>query len=63
MTKLPFVKGFYNATRQLVNAIMIDHSAFSKVVVIKYPWENTYTLAFLTALIGPEINPVLKAVY
>jgi uncharacterized membrane protein len=49
MTKLPFVKGFYNATRQLVNAIMIDHSAFSKVVIIKYPWENTYTLAFLTS--------------
>lgn len=49
MTKLPFVKGLYNATRQLVNAIMIDHSAFSKVVIIKYPWENTYTLAFLTS--------------
>jgi len=49
MTKLPFVKGLYNATRQLVNAIMIDHSAFSKVVIIKYPRENTYTLAFLTS--------------
>lgn len=49
MTKLPFVKGLYNATRQLVNAIMIDHSAFSKVVIIKYPWEQTYTLAFLTS--------------
>ena len=49
MTKLPFVKGFYNAIRQLVNAIMIDHSAFSKVVIIKYPWKNTYTLAFLTS--------------
>jgi uncharacterized membrane protein len=49
MTKLPFVKGLYNATRQLVNAIMIDHSAFSKVVIIKYPWKNTYTLAFLTS--------------
>ncbi len=49
MTKLPFVKGLYNATRQLVNAIMIDHSAFSKVVIIKYPWEDTYTLAFLTS--------------
>ena len=49
MTKLPLVKGLYNATRQLVNAIMIDHSAFSKVVIIKYPWENTYTLAFLTS--------------
>lgn len=49
MTRLPFVKGLYNATRQLVNAIMIDHSAFSKVVIIKYPWENTYTLAFLTS--------------
>jgi len=49
MRKLPFVKGLYNATRQLVNAIMIDHSAFSKVVIIKYPWEKTYTLAFLTS--------------
>jgi uncharacterized membrane protein len=49
MTKLPFVKGLYNAIRQLVNAIMIDHSAFSKVIIIKYPWENTYTLAFLTS--------------
>jgi uncharacterized membrane protein len=49
MTKLPFVKGLYNAIRQLVNAIMIDHSAFSQVVIIKYPWKNTYTLAFLTS--------------
>ncbi|MEJ2306656.1 MAG: DUF502 domain-containing protein [candidate division WOR-3 bacterium] len=49
MKKLPFVKGLYNAIRQLVNAIMIDHSAFSKVVIIKYPWENTYTLGFLTS--------------
>jgi uncharacterized membrane protein len=49
MAKLPFVKGLYNAIRQLVNAIMIDHSAFSQVVIIKYPWENTYTLAFLTS--------------
>ncbi len=56
MTKLPFVKGLYNAIRQLVNAIMIDHSAFSKVVIIKYPWENTYTLAFLTSEDKWEIN-------
>jgi len=49
MKRLPFVKGLYNAIRQLVNAIMIDHSAFSKVVIIKYPWENTYTLGFLTS--------------
>jgi uncharacterized membrane protein len=49
MTKLPFVKSLYNAIRQLVNAILIDHSAFSKVVLIKYPWENTYSLAFLTS--------------
>ena len=56
MARLPFVKGFYNATRQLVNAIMIDHSAFSKVVIIKYPWENTYTLAFLTSKDKWEID-------
>lgn len=49
MAKLPFVKSLYNAIRQFVNAILIDHSAFSKVVLIKYPWENTYSLAFLTS--------------
>jgi uncharacterized membrane protein len=49
MTKLPFVKGLYNAIRQLVNAILIDHSAFSKVVIIRYPWEHSYSLAFLTS--------------
>jgi uncharacterized membrane protein len=48
MTKLPLVKGIYNAIRQLVNAILIDHSAFSEVVIIRYPWENSYSLAFLT---------------
>ncbi len=48
MTRLPFIKGLYNAVRQLVNTIFLDRSAFSKVVIIKYPWENTYTLAFLT---------------
>lgn len=49
MAKLPFVKSLYNAIRQLVNAILIDHSAFSKVVIIRYPWENAYSLAFLTS--------------
>jgi uncharacterized membrane protein len=48
MARLPFVKGLYNAARQLVNTIFLDRSAFSKVVIIKYPWEHTYTLAFLT---------------
>ncbi|MEA1912662.1 MAG: DUF502 domain-containing protein [candidate division WOR-3 bacterium] len=48
MAKLPFVKGFYNAARRLVDTIFIDRAAFSKVVIIKYPWKNTYTLAFLT---------------
>lgn len=48
MTKLPFVKGLYNAARQLVNTIFVDRSAFSKVVIIKYPWKYSYTLAFLT---------------
>ncbi len=48
MAKLPFVKGFYNAARRLVDTILIDRAAFSKVVIIKYPWKNTYTLAFLT---------------
>lgn len=48
MTRLPLIKGLYNAARQLVNTIFLDRSAFSKVVIIKYPWENTYTLAFLT---------------
>ncbi len=48
MTRLPFVKVLYNAVRQLVNTIFLDRSAFSKVVIIKYPWENSYTLAFLT---------------
>lgn len=48
MTRLPFVKGLYNAVRQLVNTIFLDRSAFSKVLIIKYPWKGTYTLAFLT---------------
>ena len=48
MARLPFVKGLYNAARQLVNTIFLDRSTFSKVVIIKYPWKNTYTLAFLT---------------
>jgi len=48
MTKLPFIKVLYNASRRLANTIFLDRSAFSKVVLIQYPWENTYTLAFLT---------------
>lgn len=56
MTRVPFVKGLYNAIRQLVNTIFLDRSAFSKVVIIKYPWKNTYTLAFLTNEDKWEIN-------
>lgn len=48
MTKVPFIKVLYNASRRLANTIFLDRSAFSKVVLIQYPWENTYTLAFLT---------------
>jgi len=48
MTRVPFIKVLYNASRRLANTIFLDRSAFSKVVLIQYPWENIYTLAFLT---------------
>lgn len=48
MKNVPFIKGFYNATRRLVDTIFVDRSAFSKVVIIKYPWEKVHSLAFLT---------------
>jgi len=48
--KIPFVRGIYQALKQLVDAIFSDKSqSFKKVVLIEYPRRGMYALAFVTS--------------
>ena len=48
--KIPFVRGIYQALKQLVDAIFGDKSqSFKKVVLIEYPRRGMYALAFVTS--------------
>ncbi len=52
LTKLPFIKRFYSAIKQVSNAILGDKKfIFKKVVLIEYPRRGAYTIGFLTSII------------
>lgn len=55
--KIPFVRGIYQALKQLVDAVFSDKSqSFKKVVLIEYPRRGMYALAFVTSETGGEVQ-------
>lgn len=51
LKRIPGMNSLYSAFRQITESIFMDRSqAFRKVVLIQFPVEGTYTLAFVTSI-------------
>jgi uncharacterized membrane protein len=51
MNKMPIIRTFYNAIKQVVETLMGSQAkAFREVVLIEYPRKGTWTLGFVTGI-------------
>lgn len=61
LKKIPFVKTIYLSSKQLINAFQSSNGdKFSKVVLIEYPRQGSYSVAFLTNNTIPFFSNILK---
>jgi uncharacterized membrane protein len=56
-TRLPLVRSVYTPSRQLVDTLFVDRSAFRRVVLVEFPQKGSYMIGFVTSddlwTIGP----------
>lgn len=56
LARIPLVRSIYYAAKQIINAVFASNSqAFRKVMLVQYPREGVWSLAFLTGSPNPEI--------
>ncbi|MBW2544200.1 MAG: DUF502 domain-containing protein [Deltaproteobacteria bacterium] len=57
VSKIPLVRGIYNALKQLVDALLSDKGqSFKKAVLIEYPRKGLYSIAFVTGESRGEVQ-------
>lgn len=57
LDKIPLVRTIYNATKQVINAILGSNSqAFRKVLLVQYPRKGVWSLAFQTGVVNAELT-------
>ena len=57
--RIPFVKGVYTLFKQVVDTVLKrDHGAFRKVVLIEYPRQGIWSVAFVTGKSSGEVQRV-----
>ncbi len=63
--KIPLVRMIYQTTKQIIQALfMSEGKSFRQVVMIEYPRQGCWTLAFLTGQMQPKADaPVLNTVF
>jgi uncharacterized membrane protein len=60
LSRIPLVRSIYKMVKQVINAVFSTNSeAFRKVVLIEYPRQGSWSLAFLTGT-NTEINNKTK---
>jgi uncharacterized membrane protein len=58
--KLPFIRRIYMAVKELSEVFLADRKmVFKKVVVIRYPHENSYALGFVTQPATEKFNKIV----
>lgn len=62
MARIPLVKRIYLAVQKISEAVLTQRkSMFQEVVLVEYPRKGVYSLAFVTAEVGPEIaGPIVQ---
>lgn len=48
LSKVPLVRTVYTSSKQLVETLFVDRSAFRKVVMVEFPKRGTYAMGFVT---------------
>ncbi len=57
LDRIPLVRSIYNATKQMIEAVVSTNSqAFRKVVLVEYPRKGLWSLAFQTGAAVKEID-------
>lgn len=57
LARIPLVRSIYNTSKQVIQAVFATNSqAFRKVVMIEYPRNGIWSLAFQTGSAHPEVN-------
>lgn len=58
LTRIPFIRSIYNASKQVIQAIFATNSeAFRKVLLVQYPRQGMWSLAFQTGANGIVADP------
>jgi uncharacterized membrane protein len=63
LRRIPFVNAIYNSVKQVSDTLLSDSGhAFRKVLLVRYPHADSWSLAFLTSVPG-EVTRVLEGDY
>ncbi|MDR0565025.1 MAG: DUF502 domain-containing protein [Azoarcus sp.] len=64
LTRIPVVKSLYSSIKQVSDTLFSDNGkAFSKALLVQYPREGAWTIAFLTGAPGNDITQRLGGDY
>lgn len=64
LTRIPVVKSIYSSVKQVSDTLFSSSgNAFRKAVLIQYPRQGSYTIAFLTGVPGGEVRNHLQGDY
>lgn len=57
LSRIPLVRSIYNTVKQVMNALLSTNSeAFRKVLLVEYPRQGLWTIAFQTGSVNTEIT-------
>jgi uncharacterized membrane protein len=61
MARIPLVRSVYTGVKQVTQTLFTPGGqSFRKVLLVEYPREGVWTIAFQTGEVGPDIESVLK---
>ena len=64
LSRVPFVKTIYSSVKQVSDTLFSDSgNAFRKALLIQYPREGSWTIAFLTGVPGGDVSNHLVGDY
>jgi uncharacterized membrane protein len=64
LNRVPFVKTIYSSVKQVSDTLFSDSgNAFRKAVLVQYPREGSYTIAFLTGIPGAAVSSHFQGDY
>jgi uncharacterized membrane protein len=61
LARIPLVRSIYSAVKQVSQTVLVPNGqAFRQVLLVQFPHQNSWTIAFLVGQSLPEVNKVLN---